>query len=545
MSTYQGNDSQPSHIVADILIVGGGFGGCYALHQMRALGYTVKLLEAGSDFGGVWHFNKYPGARVDSETPLYQLSLHNAWRSFNFQERFPGHMEIRNYFAHLAEALDLRKDAVFNARVVESTFSADSNTWTLRTNNGLTATSRYVVFATGTTNKPYIPAFPGIHEFAGTVIHPAAWPTELDVTGKTIGVVGQGASGLQIVQELGKKPCNLTVFVRNPPTALPMRQRSLGHDESEHMKTSYDALFFHAKYRHESGYSYSSFEDSFNDATPEERRQRYEELWERGTYGILTSNYPEHTYDRVANSELYQFWAEKTRERISDPRKRDIMAPLEQFQWIGAKRPNLEMDYYEIIDQSNVELVDLKTSPIKEFVRDGVVTSDNHFHPLDIVVVATGYDSVTGSLYEMNVTDSRGETLQQKWKEGISTYLGMLIPDVPNAFLLYGPQAPSGLTNGPPFLELQVEWLVKFLNKIELEGVVTVKPSHDAAKDYKRKNMEIYNKSFLSETPSWWNGSNIPGTNQEPLFWVGGLQAWRLESLKALQDWSHFDITRD
>ncbi|KAJ3544356.1 hypothetical protein NM208_g3097 [Fusarium decemcellulare] len=544
----QTNGSSPSELSADIIIVGGGFGGCYALYELRNMGYSVKLVEAGRDFGGVWHFNKYPGARVDSETPLYQLSLPQAWRSFTFRERFPGHEELRDYFTHMAGALDLYKDALFNTRVIDAKFDPETNGWIIRAENGLVAKCRYVVFATGTTNKPYIPNFPGINNFSGKIIHPAAWPDNLDLKGKKVGLVGQGASGLQILQDIAKEDCNITVFVRNPPTALPMAQRELSREESEETKNSYEALFYHAKYRDQSGYSYSAPIDSFYKTTPEERRQKYEELWSRGTYAILVSNYPEHHYDKQSNAEVYQFWAEKTRARMNDPYKRDIMAPLEQFQWIGAKRPNLEMDYYEMIDQPNVKLVSLKQSAIKEFGPGGIVTSaqgvDEH-HELDVIIVATGYDSVTGSLYEMNVTGRDGTKLQEKWKDGIYTWLGMMAPGLPNAFMLYGPQAPSGLANGPPFLELQVEWLAKFLQKLEEEKATTVEVSSQAAADYRQKNIDAYSHSLMSEVASWWNGSNIPGKNKEPLFWVAGMQAWRQEGLKGLEDWSRFILEKE
>lgn len=228
--TVQNSTPTACQVYADITVVSGGFGGCFALHQLRNLSYTVKLLEAGSDFGGVWHFNRYPRARVDSEVPLYQLSLPETWRSFTFRERFPGHVEIRQYFSHIADALDLRKDAIFNARVIESGFDPELNTWTLRTESGLTTKTRYVVFPTGTTNKPYIPEFPGLDTFSGRVIHPAVWPKDVDLKGKKICIIGQGASGLQILQDLAKEACQLTVFIRTPATALPMRQRLLSYE---------------------------------------------------------------------------------------------------------------------------------------------------------------------------------------------------------------------------------------------------------------------------------------------------------------------------
>ncbi|EKG13579.1 Flavin-containing monooxygenase-like protein [Macrophomina phaseolina MS6] len=534
-------------LVADIIIVGGGFGGCYALEKLRRHGYPVKLLEAGSDFGGVWHFNRYPGARVDSETPVYQLSVPLAWRSFNFRERYPGHSELRAYFMHIAQALDLRKDAIFNAKVVEAKYNSASSTWHFRTQGGLSAESRYAIFAAGTTNKPHIPNFPGLDKFTGRLIHPAAWPDDLNVKGKRVGLVGQGASGVQLVQELAKDDCQLTVFVRTPCTAFPMGQRTLPIAESEGMKNMYDALFMHAKYRSDSGYPYNSCNLSFYEATEEQRKQQYEELWARAGFSILSSNYGEYAFDKTANAELYQFWASKVRSRMSDPIKRDIVAPVEQFQWLGGKRAGLEMDYYEMLDRPNVKLVDLKQTPIKEFTSGGVVTggqSSTELHDFDIVIVATGYDSVTGSLYEMNIEDKNGRKLQEKWKDGIHTYLGMMVPDVPNAFILYGPQAPTANANGPPFLELQVEWVAKLLDKARQEDVKTVEPSSSAASEWREKVMQAYSKTFARETPSWWNGSNIPGKNKEPLLWFGGMRSWWQHCLTGLESWSSFCLEK-
>ncbi|KAM0368098.1 hypothetical protein ACHAPY_011617 [Fusarium culmorum] len=533
-------------INADIIVVGGGFGGCYALHYLRNEDYNVKLLEAGSDFGGVWHFNRYPGARVDSDMPLYQFSLPKAWESFNFSQRFPDHRELRQYFSHIAEALDLRKDSIFNTRVVKSSFDSKSSTWSLTAENGLTTKSRYVVFATGSTNKAYIPRFPGLDTFTGKVIHPAAWPKDVDLRGKRIGIIGQGASGLQILQELAKEDYEVTVFVRTPPNCFPMEQRSLSRADSDLQKIFYDALFRHAKEAHDLATAYSTLPGSFYDFSPEERRQRYEELWARGSYAILGMTYPELYFDKTANAELYQYWAERVRSRITDPVKRGIMAPLEQFQWIGMKRPSLETNYYEMIDRTNVKLVNLKKSPIKKFTGTGIVTGQDveEAHDLDVVIFATGYDNVTGSLYGMNIQDKHGQPIQKKWEDGISTYLGMMIPETPNAFLLYGPQAPSGLANAPPFLEVQVEWIAEVLKKLREEKILSIEATTEAAGAYSQTHLQIYDQSLMKETPSWWNGSNIPGKKKEPLFWVGGVKAWKALSIEGLKGWSNYVVTR-
>lgn len=532
-------------ILADIVIVGGGFGGCYALYSLRKAGFSVKLIEAGSDFGGVWHFNKYPGARVDSEVPLYQLSVPEVSHSFSFTERFPSHVELRQYFSHMAESLNLHKDTMFNSRVIEANCDPRTSRWTIITDNGIEAKSQYVIFATGTTNKPYIPKFAGLNDYSGTLLHPCQWPAKLDAQGKKVGIVGQGASGLQILQELAKEDTEMTVFLRNPPTALPMGQRIITAAEAGEQKNHDQVLFFYAKNHDNSGYAYNGPSRNYYDTTLEDREKLYDDLWARGSYAILTCNYPEHAYVKEVNAELYQYWAKTVRARIRDPIKREIMAPLKQFQWIGTKRPNLEMDYYEMIDRTNVKLVNLKEETIRTFTKTGITTSgpqgETH-HDLDIVVMATGYDSVTGSLYDMNIKDKDGIVLQTRWAESIQTYLGMVVPGLPNMFMLYGPQAPSGLANGPPFLEMQVDWVVLFLNKLKKEQATTFEVKADAAKAYVQRNKDAYHKSLAKETPSWWNGSNIPGKTREPLFWTLGLQSWNQETQNALEDWSRFEI---
>ncbi|KAL3957065.1 hypothetical protein ACCO45_007643 [Purpureocillium lilacinum] len=470
-------------VTADVIIVGAGFGGCYALHEVRRHGYTAKILESGQDFGGVWHFNTYPGARVDSETPLYQLGLPQVYDNFSFTERFPGSDEIRDYFAHLDKTLDLRKDTIFNARVAKVEHDSTTNTWTLTTASGVTATCRYVIFAAGSSNKRYIPDFPKLSDFQGEAVHPAAWPENLDLNGKKI--------------------------------AIPMGQRDIPRNEAEELKSLYGSLWQKAKYASGHCYAYNDCPFSFNDLTRDERHELSVRLL-----------------------------GEQVRARISDPEKRDIMAPLKQFQWICAKRPSLEMDYYEMIDRPNVKLVDLKKTPIREFVANGATTEDGKLHELDVVVFATGYDSVTGSLYDMNIHDKSGVVLQKKWKDGIKTHLGMMVPDIPNAFFLYGPQAPTSLANGPPFLELQVEWVTKVLQRMKDDGVCALETSPAAAAAWAELSYQIFQVVLHHETPSWYNGSNIPGKRQEPLVWFGGVKGWWEACNDALKDWSKFTVVR-
>lgn len=531
-------------VSADVIIVGAGFGGCYALHHMRNLGLSAKIIDAAGDFGGVWYFNRYPGARVDSDTPSYQLSVSQAYESFDFTERFPTSGEIRRYFASMVEALDLHKDAIFNTRVVEVTYDSASKTWQLLTDAGWSAKCRYVILATGTSNKTYTPAYPGWKDFKGKSVVPNAWPNDLDVTGKNIVVVGQGSTGVQIVQELSKPELKneVTVMIRTVPFTMPLGNRSISWEESDQLKISYDGLFEKSKYSHFSTHPFNLPSGSWHDATESERLARYERLFRRGSFASLSAGYWDQSRSPEALAHFYQYWRNRVHARMTDPAKKELMAPPKLWIPFSSKRPVLEMDYYEMIDQPHVKLVHLQETPISHFTSNAVVTSDGVAHEADIVVFATGYDAITGSLFQMNVHDKDGVTLQEKWKDGVRTYLGMMTDGCPNAFFLYGPQAPSSFTNGPLFIEMQVDWVVDVLKRAKADSIDCIEPSADAVQDYVDKVWSGYKGSVFEKGDSWWVGSNIPGKKKEPLLWCGGVQGWWANCKDGLKDWSHFTI---
>lgn len=523
----------------DAIVIGGGFGGCYALYRLRQLGLTTKLLEAGGGFGGVWYWNRYPGARVDSEMPNYQFNIPAVWKDWNWSQRFPGDDELRRYFEHVDRVLGLSKDSLFHTVVSECRYDSSTQQWMVLSADGRRASCKYLIAATGSSHKKYFPEYAGLAEYKGQLVHSAAYPEHLNVTGKKVGVVGNGASGLQIVQELAKQDCQLHVYIRTPCFAIPMKQRAVPQDESEMLKGYYDAIFDKC-YKSNTGFPHNTLPQSVHAAMPEERKALFDELWKRGGYSFLVSNYYDFLLDEKANSIFYDFWVQQVRKRMSDPAKMDLVAPLKQGFWIGTKRPSLEQDYYEMIDRPNVILHDLKKAPIVRFTPVGTECADGSHQDLDVVIFATGYDAVTGSLQDLGITDKNGITLRKKWETGIATHLGLMTPDAPNLFFVYGPQAPTSLANGPPFIEMEVDWICRAISKMREQGLSTMEPTWEAAEQWKEEVHVVSEHTLYPKTDSWYMGANIPGKRREPLIYLGGMQRWWAKCNEALENWNGF-----
>ncbi|KAJ5083894.1 hypothetical protein NUU61_008473 [Penicillium alfredii] len=531
-----------TRIETDAIVIGGGFGGCNSLYRLRQMGLSVKLIEAGGAFGGVWYWNRYPGARVDTEMPSYQFNIPAVWKGWNWSERFPGDEELRRYFQHVDSVLGLSKDTLFHTIVTRVHYDTASRRWIVHTNIGLRASCKYLITATGSSYKKHYPQFAGLEQFTGQLVHSADYPDSLDVTGKRVGVVGNGASGLQLVQSLAKEDCRLTVFIRTPCFAIPMKQRAVSLPESEMLKGYYDGIFDRC-YTSATGFPHNTRFQSALHATPEERKELFDELWARGGYSWLISNYYDFLLNEQANSIFYDYWVQQVRARMTDRKKMDLVAPLKQQMLVGTKRPSLEQDYYEMIDRLNVTLHSLKHSPITAFDTTGLSTCDGdtmEHHDLDIVIFATGYDAVTGSLLDLNISDCNQVPLADKWKDGILTHLGIMVPDAPNLFMVYGPQAPTSLANGPPFIEMEVDWICKAIEKMQKEGLGSIEPSQKAAEEWQDHVAAVSEHTLYPKADSWYMGTNIPGKRREPLIYLGGMQRWWKNCMDSLENWDGF-----
>ncbi|KAL3474784.1 hypothetical protein BJX99DRAFT_247982 [Aspergillus californicus] len=504
--------TEPADITScDVLVVGAGFSGVYAIHKFRQLGLTVKAFEAGGDLGGVWHWNRYPGARVDSEWPYYQLRIPEVWKDFDFSERFPTHDEVRRYFAHADTILDLKKDIWFHTRVSSATWDDADSRWTVRTEGGHVAVCKYLCLCTGVLHRQHLPGFPGIEDFKGQIYHSAAWPDDVDVSGKRVGLVGAGATAVQIVQELSKQASHFTMFMRQPNICLPMNNRPINEKEHASWRTFFP-LLFDAGRKSNSGFPVPPPTCGMFDLTDEARDEWYEQMWNAGAFHFVGGNFRD----------------------VSD-------GPIEPPYPIFTRRYPLEHDYYESLDRDNVDIVNLRQSPIKTFTETGVLTEDGA-HELDYLILATGFDAFTGSVATMNAISKDGVSMKDVWKSGIRTYLGILVHGFPNCFLSYGPQSPTILSNGPTILECQIDFIADTIAKMEKEGLCSVEPTEQAEDQWKERISSISRWTLFVENDSWWTGASISRKKKELLVYIGGIPSYEKECQETLDGWKGFEI---
>ena len=509
----------------DVILVGAGFAGLYLLDRLRSMGMSVKVFEAGDAPGGVWYWNCYPGARVDSPGPMYQFSRDDLWRDWKFSELYPSWQEIRDYFNYVSRKLGLNPDIRFNRRVNEAEFDPASNRWTVRSSDGSVTRARYFVLCTGLGSKPYIPDLPGLSDFAGERHHTALWPQQgLDLAGKRVGVVGTGASGVQVAQEAAGVAAHLTVFQRTPNLALPMRQRKLDDDTIRRMKVDYPRAYEKRRTTF-GGFDYESLEKSASEVSDEERRATFERIWEIGGLAPWVGSFNDLLVNEQSNRAAYGFWRDKTRARIKDPALAEILAPTEPIHPYGTKRPSLEQNFFDIFNQSNVSLVDLRKTPIERVTRGGIKTTAGE-HDLDILVLATGFDAVTGGLTSIDIRGTAGQTLKEKWAKGVRAHLGMAVAGFPNLLFVYGPQSPNAFANGPTCAELQGDWIAGLLDHVRQRDWKRFEATAAAEEEWRAQVHALADATLFPQADSWYLGANIPGKPREMLSFTGGLSTY-------------------
>jgi len=513
----------------DALVVGAGFGGLLMLHNLRSAGMKVRIHETGGGLGGVWYWNAYPGARVDSDFYFYQFSNPDLYKDFDFTERFPDRDGILKYFAHVDAKLDLSKDIRFNTRVKAAIFNSGKNAWMVTSISGdveVVTWARHLVLCIGFAAKVYRPDLKGMDSFKGEIYHTAQWPRNenLDFAGKRISVIGTGASGVQVIQELGPVTKSLTVYQRTPNIAFPMCQSSLP-SPGQPSKEDFPEIFPNLLTTF-AGMKYDFAGPSALAVSDSEREEVFEKLWKGGGLGFYSTYFDVITSD-AANSMAYDFWAKKTRERIPDLQKKEILAPNKKPHPFAAKRPSLEQNYYEVCSRDNVHIIDINNSPILEVTKTGIITQVEGLVEADAIILATGFDTNTGGILLIDIQNGDGVNLKSKWSLKLSTYFGMTTAGFSNLYFLYGPQAPTAFSNGPTCVEVQGYWLTRLLVKMKAEGKVHVSATEEAEATWTKLVGDIWDATLLKDADSWYQGANIPGKRREPLNFVGGIPMYK------------------
>lgn len=515
----------------DAIIIGAGFGGCYLLRNLRKQGFRACIFEEGQGLGGVWWHNRYPGARVDTDIPFYEFSDPEIWSEWHWSERYPGQPELSRYFEFVDSKWDLSKDISFGSKVDEARFDEISNQWTIKTERGETATARFLLPSMGFAAKMYTPPLKGLDSFRGFKCHTARWPEKhVDLAGKRIGIIGTGATGVQLIQELGPAAGKLVVFQRSPNCALPMRQETLSEGQYPD-KSGYPELFSQMK-KTSAGFTYPVVARAAAEDTPEQQRALFERLWEQGGFAATHGNYADLMTNLETNRLFYNFWRDKVRQRLpaDKPELVENLAPERPPYPFGTKRSSLEQTFYEVLSQPNVSLVPLARNPIDEVTREGVRTSDGTLHELDALLLATGFDAVTGGFARLSIRGLKGRTLRDAWggPGGARTALGMTAAGFPNMIFQYGPQSPSAAAVGPVVSEIQGNWIVAALGWMRDRGYARIDARPGAEAEWGRRTDEACAGTLLPlNTTSWYMGGNVPGKPRQALNWVAGLPEYQ------------------
>jgi cation diffusion facilitator CzcD-associated flavoprotein CzcO len=510
----------------DAVIVGAGFSGLYMLYELRSLGLHCRLFEAGEGIGGAWYWNRYPGARCDSESYFYCYSFaEEILQEWTWSEKFPAQPEIERYLNFVADRLDLRRNIQFDSRVTAMTYDEASLHWTVEINGGDTVTTRYVVTAIGglTSTAPNLPAIPGLETFEGKWYHTGHWPRQgVDFTGKRVGIIGTGSTGIQAIPMIAEQAAELTVFQRTPAYIMPARNAPLGPEEVARIKAIYPEIWRKAK-AHRGGQPYDPPTLSFADIDEREARRLQEEYWERG--GLRAVQLFSDLYTNPAAREFTEgFFREKVRQIVKDPETAAIVEP--KGYPIGAKRIALDTHYYETFNLPHVHVVDAKKNRVTGITPAGIRAGDTD-HPLDVIVFATGYDAVTGPFRAIDIRGRSGVRLADRLADGPRAYLGMSFAGFPNLLAVNGPCNPALSTNVPVSIEHDVEWIADAIAYCEKHGVKAIEPTEEAEEAWVEDTQAKVKGSIFEQADSWQFGSNVPGKPRRFLLWLGGLTAFR------------------
>ena len=509
----------------DAVVIGAGFSGMYMLYRLRALGMSVRVYERGDDVGGTWYWNRYPGARCDCESMYYSYSfspqLEQEW---HWTERYPAQPEILRYLQHVADRFDLRRDIRFATSVTRASYSQAGNCWLVQTDDGAEVSASFLISAVGCLSVLNNPDIPGADSFAGPQYHTGAWPHEgVDFTGHRVAVIGTGASGIQAIPVIAEAASHLTVFQRTPNFMIPARNCPLDPELERRWKAHYRAW---RRIGRESaaGIPYPMSSRSALTDSQDERRAVYEAAWADGGLMFGARTYGDLRSSLEANDTAVQFLHSKIDEIVADPVVAQMLKPTGYP--FGAKRLPLDTNYYQTFNRPNVELVDLQRTPLEAITPAGIRTSERDYE-IDVIVYATGFDAMTGSMLAIDIRGRGGVSLRDEWAAGPRTYLGLAMAGFPNFFAITGPGSPSVLSNMPVSIEQHVEWIAECLDYLRRDQVPWIEADRGAQEAWTAHVTELAASTLYLKAASWYLGANVPGKPRVFMPYLGGVAAYR------------------
>ena len=524
----------------DVIVIGAGVSGMYALHHLREMGLSVRVYDGATDVGGTWWYNRYPGARVDGPgSPFYCYTFsEDLMKEWNWKETQSEQSAVLEYLDHVADRFDLRRDIQFETWVNEARYDEASQSWTVKTSTGIQAKAPFLICAVGALSTANRPDIPGINDFAGECYHTGSWPHErVSFKGKRVAVIGTGSSGIQSIPEIAKEADHLYVLQRTPQFAFPCGNRPVTEDDLADARENWDD-FRDKMYAHTAGFPFDMNERSALDDTPEQRRALFEKLWERGSFHFFLDGYSDIATSEEANDSLSDFVRDKIRETVKDPATADKLMP---DHYVITKRPILDNGYFETYNRDNVTLVDLREDPIDHFTENSVVTQSGE-HEIDMLVLATGFDAISGSMLRLNPIGRDGVTLKDHWQERFHNYLGLTIKGFPNLFMIHGPGSPGVFYNMPLGAERQMEWIGHCMAHLKDKKLGAIEPTSESEEAWGNEVTALASFTLFPKTDSWWTGANIPGKPRYFSVYLGGSIYYQRIADMAANDYEGFEF---